>query len=274
MRVAQALHWARQAGVARLDAQVLLARRLKQSRAWLLAHDDETLANEASEQFAAEVLRRARGEPLAYIVGEREFHGLSFVVTPDVLVPRPETELLVDWALELLGTPSMPAKPAVVDLGTGSGAIALSIKHDCARSAVMATDVDPQSLQVARHNAQVLELDIEWHLGDWWAPLGERRFDLAVSNPPYIAGGDPHLAALSYEPTTALTPGGDGLGSLRCIIDGAPLHLQPGAHLLLEHGHDQAPAVRAMFEARGFVQIVTREDLAGLARCTGAAFPR
>ena len=272
MRVAQALQWARQAGVARLDAQILLARRLKQSRTWLVTHDEEDLDSEASEQFAVDVARRANGEPLAYIVGEREFHGLTFVVTPAVLVPRPETELLVDWALELLDAPAMPSAPAVVDLGTGSGAVALSIRHGCARSAVTATDVDPQALEVAHRNKTRLELDIELSLGDWWASVGDRRFDLAVSNPPYIAGDDPHLPALSHEPTTALTPGGDGLGALRCLIDGAPAHLRPGAHLLLEHGFDQAPAVQAMFAARGFSQISTRVDLAGHARCTGAAF--
>ncbi len=267
MRIEQALAQARTLGVARLDAQLLLAHHLQRPREWLLAHDDCVLGVALLGAFDADLARRVAGVPLAYLVGEREFYGLALHVTPAVLVPRPETELLVDWALECLaGAPA----PSVLDLGTGSGAVALAIARHCPQVAVTATDASADALAVARGNARRLGLAMEFTLGDWWAPLAGRRWGLAVCNPPYVAGADPHLAALAHEPRAALTPEGDGLGALRRLVDGAPSHLLAGAWLLLEHGHDQAPAVRELFRARGFGPPQTRPDLAGLPRCTGA----
>jgi release factor glutamine methyltransferase len=264
MRIAEWLEHARARGVARLDAQLLLAHRLQRSRAWLIAHDDEPVDAAALEPLLA---RRGLGVPLAYLVGQREFHGLRLDVNEAVLVPRPETEALVDWALEL------PGAASAVDLGTGSGAIALALKQRRPTTAVCASDASAQALAVARGNARRLGLEVEFALGDWWAPLAGRRFALALSNPPYISAGDTHLDALRHEPQSALVAGADGLDALRCIVAGAPAHLLPGAWLLLEHGHDQAEAVRALLRAAGFEAPVTRADLAGLPRCTGARRP-
>ena len=269
MQIAQALAVAQARGVARLDAQLLLAHLLGRPRAWLLAHDDEELTPEKTATLAAWVARRLQGEPLAYIAGEHEFCGLALHVGPAVLVPRPETELLVEWALECLGE---SAQASVVDLGTGSGAIALALKHARPHMQVCASDACPEALDVARANGLRHGLEVEWQLGDWWAALAGRRFALAVSNPPYVAGADPHLAALAHEPRMALTPEGDGLAALRRITQGAPQHLLPGAWLLLEHGHDQGPAVRGLLSAAGFLQAHTRPDLAGLPRCSGAVW--
>jgi release factor glutamine methyltransferase len=174
----------------------------------------------------------------------------------------------VDWAVERLA--AMPvARPRVVDLGTGSGAIALAVKHAWPSACVLATDIDPAVLRVAQANAQRLGLAVALRQSPWWSAIGSERFDLVLSNPPYIAGGDPHLAALRHEPTLALTPGGDGLDALRAIVAGAPDHLESGGWLLLEHGHDQADAVQALLRAQGFAAIETRRDLGGQPRCTG-----
>ena len=267
MLIRDALVQARQAGVDSLDAQWLLGHLLQRDRAWLLAHDDEALRAETAIVWPALLSRRAAGEPLAYVVGEREFCGLKLQVSPAVLVPRPETELLVQWALQCLGTaPSLD----VIDLGTGSGAVALALAKARPEARVLATDASAQALTIARANGDRLALRLRWAQGDWWAAAGDARFGLAVSNPPYIAAADPHLDALHHEPLAALTPGGDGLDSLRQIIAGAPAHLLPGAWLLLEHGHDQADAVHALLKAQGFGPPQTRPDLAGLPRCTGA----
>jgi release factor glutamine methyltransferase len=257
---------ARALGVARLDAQLLIAHHLLQTRSWLLAHDDAPLSAERARTVEHALARRAEGVPLAYLVGEREFHGLVLQVTPAVLVPRPETEGLVDWALERL---TADRHGAVVDLGTGSGAIALALKHRWPEATLTATDTSPDALAVARANAARLGLGIEFIAGDWWQPLAGRRFDLAVSNPPYIAATDPHLAALAYEPRGALTPEGDGLDALRRIVAGAPAHLRRGGWLLLEHGYDQADAVTALLAAAGFEAVETRVDMAGRPRTTG-----
>jgi release factor glutamine methyltransferase len=270
MRIADWLRAARQHGVARLDAQALLSHHLGQPRAWLLAHDDAPIGP-ALAALQADLARRAAGEPLAYLLGEREFHGLMLQVTPEVLVPRPETETLVDWALTLV--PSLPS-PTALDLGTGSGAIALALKHRAPSLDVTATDASAAALGVAQNNATRLGLQIQFKQGDWWRALGGLRFGLAVANPPYIAGQDPHLAALTHEPLAALTPGGDGLGALRAVIAGAPAHLLPGAWLLLEHGYDQAAAVTALLHQQGFVRVGTQADLAGLPRCTGGQWPK
>jgi release factor glutamine methyltransferase len=269
LRIAQALAAARAVGVARLDAQLLLAHLVQRPRAWLLAHDEHALDDSQARTFQTLLLRRAAGEPLAYVVGEREFCGLALHVTPQVLVPRPETEGLVEWAVQRLA--DAPSK-TLVDLGTGSGAIALALKHASPAAEVCASDASAAALEVARANAGRHRLEIEFACGDWWSPWSGRQFGLAVSNPPYIAGDDPHLPALAHEPRAALTPGGDGLDALRALIAAAPPHLLPGAWLLLEHGHDQAAAVRQLLADAGFVAPETRKDLAGLARCTGAAW--
>jgi len=268
MSVAQALEAARRLGVTRLDAQLLLAHHLQQPRTWLLAHDDFEFDAPA---LHADIARRAAGTPLAYLVGEREFHGLMLQVTPAVLVPRPDTELLVDWALELLAT--LPQAVEVADLGTGSGAVALAIKHAWPHVRLTATDRSADALAVASANAKRLRLVVEFVAGDWWAPLRGRCFDLVVSNPPYIAAGDSHLEALVHEPMQALTPGGDGLAALRDVVEGAPLHLRAGGWLLLEHGQDQALAVQSMLADAGFEAARTRSDLAALPRVTGARWP-
>ncbi len=276
--VAQALVQARALGVDRLDAQLLLAQATGRARTWLIAHDEAPLTAAQAQAFMAACQGRAEGRPLAYLLGEREFHGLMLQVNADVLVPRPETEVLVDWALELLATePSPPNSPnsstQVLDLGTGSGAIALALAHARPALQVCASDVSAQALRVAADNAQRLGLGIELRLGAWWAAVPGRRFDLVVSNPPYIAQADPHLPALRHEPSGALVSGLEGLDAIRDIVAGAPQHLQAGAWLLLEHGWDQAPAVRALLAAAGFVCCSTRPDLAGHARCTGARWP-
>lgn len=271
VRIAQALAHARTLGLARLDAQVLLSRRLQQPRAWLLAHDDDPMPSQAWADFQEDVDRRAAGEPLAYIVGQREFHGLTLQVTPAVLVPRPETELLVDWGLEFLSAwVREGVHPAAVDLGTGSGAIALAIKHHHPAVRMLATDRSEAALLVAQANARALGLEVECTTGDWWAATSGRTFDLAMANPPYIHADDNHLQHLTYEPLDALTPGGDGMAALRDVIVEAPAHLNAGAVLLLEHGHDQAAAVRHLLEQAGFSEVSTRNDLAGIPRCTGA----
>ncbi len=259
---------ARSTGVDRLDAQLLLAELLGQPRTWLLAHGEAALDLDRQRAFASLAARRAAGEPLAYLLSRKEFHGLDLHVDARVLVPRPETEGLVDWAGELLGRAAAGSK--LVDLGTGSGAIALALKHAHPRTRVLATDASADALAVATANAQRLGLDIDFRLGSWWAAVGAECFDLAVSNPPYIAGDDPHLTALRHEPVAALTPGADGLAALRVLIAGAGAHLRDGGWLLLEHGHDQAAAVRGLFAQHGFEPALTRADLAGLDRCSGA----
>jgi release factor glutamine methyltransferase len=270
--LADGMREAKRAGVDRLDAQLLLAHLVGRSRTWLIAHDDTTL--DAAQEAAWQDLlaRRAAGEPPAYLVGEWEFRGLTLRVDPRVLVPRPETEVLVDWALERLAAMGLPT-PRVIDLGTGSGAIALAVKHAWPSADLLATDVDEGALAVALANAARLGLPLAARRSAWWAALAGERFDLVLSNPPYIAGGDPHLPALRHEPTLALTPGGDGLDALRAIVAGAGPHLRPGGWLLLEHGHDQADAVQALLRAQGFESVETRHDLAGQPRCTGGRRP-
>lgn len=265
MTVDEALALARQLGVERGDAQTLLAHLTGQNRTWLITHGD------ASVPDAESLLRRlATGEPLAHLTGWQPFHGLTLAVTPATLIPRPDTEALVDWALERLAT--LPGEPRVVDLGTGSGAIALALKAACPRARVTAVDVSTDALAVARANGERLALDIDCRHGSWFAPLAGERFDLIVSNPPYIAGDDPHLPALRHEPITALTPGGDGLSDLQALIEGAPGHLHTGGWLLMEHGWDQADSVAALLDAQGFAHVALRRDLAGRARASGGCW--
>jgi release factor glutamine methyltransferase len=276
LRIADALALARAAGVERLDAQWLLGHHLQRDRAWLLAHDDAPLPDALAASWPALLARRAGGEPLAYLLGEREFCGLRLAVSPAVLVPRPETEDLVRWALELLDADAaLPAGP-VLDLGTGSGAIALALKRARPALTVHASDASGDALAVARANAQRLGLPIHWHAGAWWQAVPGLQVALAVSNPPYVAPADPHLAALRHEPLQALVPAGDdgqGLADLHRLIDGAPDHLLAGGWLLLEHGHDQGVAVRTRLLEAGFADVSTRADLAGMPRCSAGRRP-
>ena len=272
--VAEVMARAREIGVDRLDAQLLLARVLTCPRSWLLAHDDALLDTEQTLWLQARLARCADGEPLAYLLGAQEFHGLTLNVNPDVLVPRPDTEVLVDWAIELLGGELAGIeRRAVVDLGTGSGAIALAVKNGHPRTSIVGTDNSPSALAVARANSLRLGLEVSFAHGSWWDAVPGQRFHLALSNPPYIAAADPHLPALRHEPASALTPGGDGLDALRRIVQGAAQHLLSGSWLLLEHGHDQADAVQRLLHDHGFDGVTTRCDLGGRPRCTGASRP-
>lgn len=264
--VSEALVWARQHGLDRLEAQALLAHALGQSRTWLLTHDDAELPPGS----LALLQRRLDGEPVAYLTGTQEFHGLSLQVTPDTLVPRPDTETLVDWALDLL--PATGTDP-VLDLGTGSGAIALALAHRRPGADVHAVDRSAAALAVAQANGQRLGLRVGWHRGDWFAPVAGRRFALIVSNPPYIPENDSHLPGLRHEPRSALTAGPDGLADLRTLVAQAPAHLMPNGWLLLEHGWNQADAVADLLQAAGFAAVQHRLDLAGHRRCTGGRWP-
>ena len=272
---AQALAAARHRGLDRLDAQLLLLHALGKpasDRSWLLAHDTDPLAQEVIEAFDAFSLRRAAGEPLAYVVGNKEFFGLSLQVDARVLVPRPDTETLVEWSLEVLKMPELPPVPRVMDLGTGSGAIVLAIAHSlmaAGREAkVTAVDASAEALSVARENSRRLGLRVEF-MESYWLAQVSGRFNLIASNPPYIASADPHLAALGHEPLQALAAGVDGLDDIRQIIEQAPACLLNGGWLLLEHGYNQAERVRGLLARQGFAQVQSRLDLAGIERCSG-----
>jgi release factor glutamine methyltransferase len=258
-------------GIERLDAQLLLLHALGRhptERAWLLAHDTDPLDDAIRPRYMQLCERRKTGEPVAYLVGEKEFHGLRLKVDPRVLVPRPDTETLVEWALQCLDGREAPS---VLDLGTGSGAIALAIQHARRDAQVTAIDASADALAVARANAQRLELPVRFTQADWLDGAASGH-DLIVSNPPYIAHGDIHLAALRHEPMRALVSGRDGLDDIRRIIETAPAHLRDGGWLLLEHGHDQSQAVRQLLSQRGFALSQSRDDLAGIARCSGAVW--
>lgn len=266
----------------RLDARLLLQRVTGCSHADLIARADQLIPPEAAARFAVLVQRRGRGEPLAYLIGGAGFRGRLFEVTPAVLIPRPETELLVDLALTQARA-VLGGAPAVLDLGTGSGIVAVSLalelSGDCPGATVTAVDVSPEALAVAAANAERLGAAVRFCLGSWYAPLDAEgqtaRFDVIASNPPYIAYGDPHLLrnGLPHEPQLALTDGevgGNGLACLSEVIRGARRHLRPGGWLLLEHGYDQADAVRALLLSFGFESVATWQDLAGIDRVSGA----
>ena len=257
----------------RAEARALLAEVTRRPREWLIAHGDESVAVDHAEAFGALVARRTAGEPLAYLLGRREFFGREFTVGPDVLIPRHETELLVELSLTKLATGAR-----VLELGTGSGCLAITLAAERADIEMTATELSAPALSLARDNAERhgVHARIDWlpapGAGEWWPEtLRSPGFDLILSNPPYIAGGDPHLARddLRFEPPGALTDrSADGLDSLRAIVAGACAHMRPGGWLLLEHGWDQGPAVRALLAEAGLVGIDTESDLAGRERVT------
>ena len=252
----------------RVDARVLLREASGATAAQLVAFPERALAPAAARCFLDWLARREQGEPVAHILGQREFYGRMFRVAPATLVPRPDTELLVELALHQL---QRRARPAILDLGTGSGAIAVSLALERSDAELCAVDFSPAALEVAQNNALALGARVSFRLGSWFAPLGAQRFDCIVSNPPYIAENDPHLAQgdLRFEPITALAAGPDGLDDIRHIVMQAPRHLHPEGWLLLEHGYDQAPAVRALLEASGFKGVSSWRDLAGIERVSG-----
>lgn len=251
---------------ARLDAEILLSHVSALTRTQLRMRSDQRLPDADAAWLAELTQRRARGEPIAYLTGSQPFWTLDLQVTPAVLVPRPETELLVEWALELL---PIASSCQVADLGTGSGAIGLAIAAERPQVEVVLGDVSEAALAVARDNAVRAQLKVNFRRGHWWRAFGDARFDLAVSNPPYVAAGDPHLTALQHEPLLALSDGGDGLQALREIIAHAPEHLHVAGWLLVEHGYDQGAAVRSLFADAGFKTVTTRRDLEGRERASG-----
>jgi release factor glutamine methyltransferase len=268
MNIAQSLQRAQSLGLARIDAQLLHLTALGRDphdRAWLLAHDSDALPEEVALRLDSWLSRRLAGEPIAYITGFKAFFGLNLQVDARVLDPRPDTEILVEWALEILPH-NRPCR--VLDLGTGSGAVALAMQHQRPACTVTAVDASADALAVASANAQRLDLRVHCVLSHWMDAV-PGLFELIVSNPPYVADGDPHLAALTHEPLGALTSGADGLDDIRQIVTQAPSRLTQGGWLLLEHGWDQAQAVQALLRQAGFVQVQSRKDLAGMDRCTG-----
>ncbi|PXW97001.1 [protein release factor]-glutamine N5-methyltransferase [Sphaerotilus hippei] len=267
--VADAMRQGRARGLDRADLDALLGHLLQRDRTWLICHDDTALDPAQQARWAELLARRADGVPVAYLTGWHEFHGLRLEVTHDVLDPRPDTETLVDWGLERLAAAG-PGRPRALDLGTGSGAVALALRHGAPTAEVSAIDLSAAALAVARRNGERLGLPVRWLQGSWLAPVAGERFELIVSNPPYIAEGDPHLGALRHEPGLALTSGPDGLDAIRHLVQAAAAHLTPDGWLLFEHGWDQADAVAALLETRGYRDIGHRHDLAGHRRCTGA----
>ncbi|HSC48498.1 MAG TPA: peptide chain release factor N(5)-glutamine methyltransferase [Gammaproteobacteria bacterium] len=258
----------------RLEAELLLAHALGCTRTRLHAHPEETPDDGSQEAFARLVAARRKGEPIAYLTGEREFWSLKLKITPATLIPRPETELLVEQALRRIPA---DAEWRLLDLGTGSGALALALASERPCCRVTATDVSAAALRVARENASSLGLqNLEFLQGHWYVPLGSRRFHLVVSNPPYVKDGDTHLQQgdLRFEPRAALASGQDGLEAIRSIVQRAPRHLERGGAMYLEHGLDQADAVRALLRVQGFSGIETFHDLQGHERASGGIWER
>lgn len=254
------------------EARLLLGHAIGKSAAWLEAHRDDEAG--VDNEYTTLVNRRAAGEPIAYLIGKREFYGRDFTVTPDVLIPRPETELLVDIANSKVGA---GGTARILDLGTGSGCLAITLALELPQARVTAVDVSPAALAVARGNAQRLGAQVEFFESDWYAALSPQCFDLIVANPPYVARGDPHLGEgdLRFEPVGALTDPrdeGDGLSAIRRIVADAPQWLAPNGWLFFEHGYDQAAAVRQLLEDAGFSEIKQQRDLAGIIRATGGRY--
>jgi release factor glutamine methyltransferase len=257
----------------RIEIQCLLQHVLGVQRAYLLAHPEQMLSEAQQDAFDALLQRRLRGEPIAHLLGAREFFGLNLKVTPATLIPRPDTELIVELALNRIAQ-AQPCR--VLDMGTGSGAIALAIAKNKPNAEVVAVDVSQDALAVAIENARRLDIpNVRFMQSDWFAVLDGQRFELIVSNPPYIASDDIHLTQgdLRFEPLSALASGADGLDDIRRIISAAPQYLASNGSLLLEHGYDQAGSVRDLLTQRGFVEVFSEKDIAGIERVTGGAFP-
>jgi release factor glutamine methyltransferase len=254
-----------------LENRILLCHALGLSRVALITQSERTLTAEEAERLAAVVQRRQFGEPIAYIVGHREFFGLDFQVNDSVLIPRPDTEVLVEMALERL-----PQHGRLLDMGTGSGAIAVSVAHTRPDASVTALDFSGAALDVARANANAHGVQVRFLRSDWFSNLDDERFAVIVSNPPYIAASDEHLGRgdLRFEPNMALTDQSDGLSALRVIIGGAARHLERDGWLLLEHGYDQAAQVRELLEAHGYADVQSWQDLAGIERVSGGRLAR
>jgi release factor glutamine methyltransferase len=253
------------------EARLLLGHVAKRDAAWLITHDDTLLGEDQLLAFASLVIRRTAGEPIAYLLGYREFFGRDFRVEPWVLIPRPETELLVEIALAKVGSGGTAANTTVLDLGTGSGCIAISLALESANCSVTAVDVSPEALKIARDNSGHLNATVQFQESHWFSALGDARFDLIVSNPPYIAANDAHLEQgdLRHEPLGALASGASGMDDIEHIIRSASRHLNPDGSLWLEHGYDQADAVHALLMQAGFHNIEQHRDLAGIIRVSG-----
>lgn len=284
MQIYEALDWAKSLGIDVFDRQVILLHCLGQlnyNKAFLISHDHDIITQQQIDDYKALIHRCQRGEPVAYLTGYKEFYGLEFKVTPATLIPRPDTETLVQWAIDTVDAKKHQTVN-ILDLGTGSGCIAISLKNALPTSQVWATDISPQALEVAKVNAAAHTVadapNIHFRLGSWFEALepGENqlKFDLIVSNPPYIAEYDPHLAALQYEPYSALVGGASGLSAYTQILRSAPKHLHPEGWILFEHGYNQGEEIRRLFEEFGFESIQSRNDLAGICRCTGGRGPK
>jgi release factor glutamine methyltransferase len=272
MNLADALNWG---PIPRSERRLLLGHVLQKTHAFMAAHPEVELAATQQTHFEALVKRREAGEPIAYLLGEKEFYGRMFSVSPAVLIPRPETEILVDWVREKF---SAQSAIGILDLGSGSGALAITLAAEYPQAKVAAVDISPEALDVARSNAQRLlnvHDQVKFLQGSWFAPLVPSQFDLIVSNPPYVASHDPHLAQgdVRFEPQGALVGGQDGMQDLIQIIGGASAYLKPGGWLLVEHGYDQQEAVAQLFRGAGFQGVECRFDLAGLPRISGGFSP-
>jgi len=268
MKVSQCLMQGQALGLPRLEAQILFlhaAGRSLHDRAWLLAHDTDEVLPEQAEAFEALAQRRLQNEPVAYIVGQKEFFGLSLAIDKRVLDPRADTEVLVEWAL---ACGQGLDRPRYLDLGTGSGAIALALKSQLPNAEVLAVDTSAGALSLAAQNAQKLALEVRFLQSNWLSQV-QGKFNVLVSNPPYIEDHDPHLALLTHEPLQALVSGSDGLDDIRNIVQNAPNHLEMAGWLLIEHGWQQAAAVRGLLQQAGFKQVQSKLDLAGIERCSG-----
>ena len=268
MNVSQCLMRGQVLGLPRLEAQILFlhaAGRSLHDRAWLLAHDTDEVLPKQIEAFEALTQRRLQYEPVAYIVGQKEFFGLTLAIDKRVLDPRPDTEVLVEWALACA---QGLERPRCLDLGTGSGAIALALKSQLSEADVLAVDSSAEALSLAALNAHQLALNVSFLKSNWLSEV-QGKFNVLVSNPPYIEDHDPHLAQLTHEPLQALTSGPDGLEDIRNIVQNSPNHLEMGGWLLIEHGWQQAAAVRGLLEKAGFKQVQSKLDLAGIERCSG-----
>lgn len=268
----------KESAIPQRETAMLLERILQTSRANIAAHPERFIDAQQEHLARAWIQRRVGGEPMAYILGEREFYGVKLIVTPDVLIPRPETETLVEQVLVRLSKQYAPTTARVLDLGTGSGAIAISLAEQRPALDIVAIDISAKALAVAKQNAIKLGVHILFVESDWFSALGNERFDLIVSNPPYVAHGDPHLTQgdLRFEPIGALTdnaPDQRGLACIRRIIDDAPKHLNGEGWLMFEHGYDQALACRDLLAARGFVELMCVPDLAGIPRVSGGRWP-